>query len=144
MDKDALIRELRLECSKLRAALKDKENVRNNADEETKKVNADLRRQIGLLSNKIGERNREIKILNKKCGDQRKTLEELEAKLAATKSQATPVSSGASYQPMLTYQCLFKFQCSICTSSLEPNDDIKATRCGHIYHHQCLVPWLNS
>lgn len=32
--------------------------------------------------------------------------------------------------------------CSICSSSLSQNDVIVSTKCGHVYHNDCLLPWI--
>ncbi|KAL0106728.1 hypothetical protein PUN28_015341 [Cardiocondyla obscurior] len=35
-----------------------------------------------------------------------------------------------------------KILCSICHDLLSSSDDIFFTRCGHVFHHRCLVQWL--
>ena len=32
--------------------------------------------------------------------------------------------------------------CSICLSEFEENDAIKTLRCGHMFHTECIDPWL--
>ena len=33
--------------------------------------------------------------------------------------------------------------CFICRKSFEDNADIYGTKCGHIFHHNCLFQWMN-
>lgn len=33
-------------------------------------------------------------------------------------------------------------QCSICINEFEVNESIYVLACGHMYHCQCLTPWL--
>lgn len=34
--------------------------------------------------------------------------------------------------------------CVICLESLEPEDDIRALSCHHVFHSDCIVPWLTT
>ncbi|XP_072933577.1 uncharacterized protein [Epargyreus clarus] len=33
--------------------------------------------------------------------------------------------------------------CVICSEVINQNEDIHATKCGHIFHYQCLVQWID-
>lgn len=32
--------------------------------------------------------------------------------------------------------------CSICLVEFEENDEIRKLRCGHVFHCECIDPWL--
>lgn len=34
--------------------------------------------------------------------------------------------------------------CAICIDSLEPDDDIRALTCHHVFHSDCITPWLTT
>jgi len=34
--------------------------------------------------------------------------------------------------------------CTICTELFDSSRDVSALRCGHIFHGDCLSPWLNQ
>lgn len=34
--------------------------------------------------------------------------------------------------------------CAICIDSLEPDDDIRALSCHHVFHSACVTPWLTT
>ncbi|VVT44243.1 uncharacterized protein SAPINGB_P000351 [Magnusiomyces paraingens] len=34
--------------------------------------------------------------------------------------------------------------CAICIDSLEPDDDIRALDCHHVFHTDCITPWLTT
>lgn len=34
--------------------------------------------------------------------------------------------------------------CAICLDTLEPESDIRALACHHVYHSECIVPWLTT
>ena len=34
--------------------------------------------------------------------------------------------------------------CSICLEEFKEGDKIKKLNCNHVYHEECLVPWLNN
>lgn len=34
--------------------------------------------------------------------------------------------------------------CAICLDSIEPNDDIRALSCSHVFHDVCITPWLTT
>ncbi|KAJ0971470.1 hypothetical protein J5N97_019429 [Dioscorea zingiberensis] len=37
-----------------------------------------------------------------------------------------------------------KDSCVICLESFVPNEQVLVTPCNHVFHHDCLVPWLKS
>jgi len=37
-----------------------------------------------------------------------------------------------------------RFGCAICSEVLDENQDISATKCGHVFHGRCLQQWLAS
>ena len=40
---------------------------------------------------------------------------------------------------------LLHFKCSICLDSLNFSDDtISVLKCGHVFHHDCLVNWIQT
>ena len=34
--------------------------------------------------------------------------------------------------------------CSICLEDFKEGDKIKKLNCNHVYHEECLIPWLNK
>ena len=45
---------------------------------------------------------------------------------------------------LLLYNELPDESCSICLEDFKPGDDIKKLNCTHIFHKDCLEPWLNN
>ncbi|XP_020215897.1 uncharacterized protein LOC109799698 [Cajanus cajan] len=35
-------------------------------------------------------------------------------------------------------------RCAICLEDFEPNEEVMLTRCNHMFHEDCIVPWLTS
>ncbi|KAG9448192.1 hypothetical protein H6P81_014320 [Aristolochia fimbriata] len=35
-------------------------------------------------------------------------------------------------------------ECAICLEAFEANEQVLATPCNHMFHHECLVPWVKS
>lgn len=34
--------------------------------------------------------------------------------------------------------------CAICLEDFEPNEEVMLTQCNHMFHEDCIVPWLTS
>jgi hypothetical protein len=34
--------------------------------------------------------------------------------------------------------------CAICLDNIEPDSDIRGLTCGHVFHDECITPWLTS
>lgn len=37
-----------------------------------------------------------------------------------------------------------KTECSVCKTDVECNEECMVTPCGHVFHSECLVPWMNQ
>lgn len=96
-----------------------KKNVISN---ELKSAKVDL---INIKKN-VNSLSQTVEINNKEIANKNAIIQVLSADGTATSSDAV------------------KLICSICTSALIQNDSTVATRCGHIYHNDCLQPWLNT
>lgn len=35
-------------------------------------------------------------------------------------------------------------RCSICLEDFEPKQEVMVTPCKHMFHEECIVPWVNS
>lgn len=91
-------------------------------------LNAELkvvRAQLNIIKKSASILNKTIEENNKEIADQNAIIQALSGESVTNRSDAVTLA------------------CSICTSSIEESASIVATKCGHIYHNDCLQQWLN-
>lgn len=104
-----------------------------------KKSQADVVNLNKLLNKKNGV-NDELKWATAELNTSKRTIEENKIEMA-DKDAIIQVLKGDN---RMDKSDGIQLACSICTSEFLQNDNIVATRCGHIYHNDCLRPWLNT
>lgn len=89
--------------------------------------------QVKSVNAKLNLMKQSVSTLNKTIEDNKKEIADKNAIIQALGGENQIDNSYAE-----------KLVCSICTSAFEQSEFIVATKCGHIYHKDCLHPWLNT
>lgn len=72
--------------------------------------------------------------------DKKNTLAIIESQ---SSSKASPVASNDKHCPIQLKE-MFGDLCAICIDSLEPNNDVRSLSCHHVFHSDCVTPWLTT
>lgn len=69
---------------------------------------------------------------NEEEEDEEEQDEESESASSITTTPTTP-------SPIITH-----FACAICTDNVCPSKNVSVTKCGHMFHSECIAQWLNE
>lgn len=97
---------------------------------------AKLQEEIGTLNGGINSKNLVIEQLKEKIDCLERINDEERKKNNALDLQIVDLETN--HQNRSDYNC----QCLICRGAFGPNDAVKVTKCGHVYHNSCLLPWI--
>lgn len=92
-----------------------------------------LNKELKCVQVKLNKYKKNVEILNQTNKEINKEIVDKNAIIQALRGES-----------IIDDHDVIKLICSICTSKIGQNDSIVATRCGHIYHNDCLQPWLNT
>jgi len=70
------------------------------------------------------------------------TMEEIIAYILLSDEYIAP-EKGIVVLPKYKYSAGAANTCSICLSTLCINDEAATLKCGHVFHHRCIMKWLN-